>query len=99
MPEAPYIVGEVAHISLGVADIGGAPADPGALTLKIKAPGSAVTTLTYGVDAAIVRDGVGAFHADIGLSAAGQWAYRWELSAPNTGAAEGLFTVQKSRVI
>lgn len=27
-------------------------------------------------------------------SAAGIWAYRWELSAPNAGAGEGVINVQ-----
>jgi hypothetical protein len=98
MPDA-YLVGEAARISLRVADIDGATADPGTLKLKVKAPGGAVTTLTYGVDADVMRDGLGQFHADIVLPAAGQWAYRWELTAPNTGAAEGVIVVAKSRVI
>ena len=52
-----------------------------------------------GTDAIIVRDSQGAYHADIPLTAPGQWAYRWECVAPHAGAAEGVITVQKSRVI
>jgi uncharacterized protein YfaS (alpha-2-macroglobulin family) len=94
-----YIPGEVARISLAVADLAGAAADPGGLILKIKPPTGALISYSYGVGEVIVRDSLGNFHADILLSEAGQWAYRWELSAPNAGAAEGVITVQKSRVI
>ena len=94
-----YLVGDIARISLGVADLTGAIADPGGLVLRVKSATGSVTATTYGVEAVIVRDGLGAYHADIPLTAPGQWAYRWECSAPNAGAAEGVINVQKSRVI
>lgn len=94
-----YLVGEIARISLGVADLAGLIADPGGLVLRVKSASGSVTTYTYGTDAVIVRDSQGAYHADIPLTAPGQWAYRWECSAPNAGAAEGVITVQKSRVV
>ena len=99
MSEAAYLVGQVARISLRVADIAGAIADPGGLVLCVKSAAGSVTASTYGADATIVRDGTGNYHADIPLTVHGLWAYRWELSAPNAGAAEGLINVQKSRVI
>lgn len=94
-----YIPGEVARISLTVADAAGVAADPGALLLKLKSPSGTVTTYTYGVGAELTRDSLGNYHADLPLDAAGPWAYRWELSAPNAGAAEGVIVVQKSRFI
>ena len=99
MAEAYYLVGEVAVLSLRVADMGGAIADPGGLVLRVKSGAGAVTSYAYGVDGVIMRDGLGIYHADILLSTPGLWAYRWELSAPNAGAAEGVINVQKSRVI
>ena len=94
-----YIPGQVAQISVSVFDSAGVAADPGALRLKVKPPTGAVTTYIYGTDVIVVKDSTGCYHADILLTAAGQWAYRWELDAPNAGAAEGVITVQKSRVI
>ena len=94
-----YIPGEVARVSLTATDTAGAAADPGALRLKVKPPTGALATYTFGVGADIVKDAVGRYHADILLAAAGLWAYRWELDAPNAGAVEGTITVQKSRVI
>ncbi len=94
MPE--FLVGEVARIRVRALDIDGQTADPGAIALKVKAPAGIVTT--YGAPE-VVRDAAGIYHADIPLNASGIWAYRWELSAPNAGAAEGVIQVQKSRVI
>lgn len=95
----PFLVGEVARLDLAATDLAGAAVDPGALLLKVKAPGGAVATYSYGADAELVRDSLGHYHAAIPLPVAGQWAYRWDLVAPNAGAAEGVISVQKSRVI
>lgn len=99
MASETFIVGEVARLSIRATDLTGAAADPGSIMLKIK-PGSApVAAYTYGAAPEVVRDGVGRYHADIPLTAAGLWAWRWELAAPAAGAAEGIINVQKSRVI
>ena len=90
-----YVLGEVVRLLLNTFDFAGAIADPGAVVLKVKRPDGTVATLTPDV----VRDSAGVYHADLTLSAAGMWAYRWELIAPNAGAAEGLISVQKSRVL
>lgn len=93
--DSQYIRGEVARLSLTVTDIDGLAADPGTVVLKVRQPDGTVVTHTPDV----VRDSAGVYHADLVLSAAGMWAYRWELDAPNAGAAEGVIQVQKSRVI
>lgn len=99
MASDTFIVGEVARLSIRATDLTGAAADPGSITLEIK-PGSApVAAYTYGAAPEVVRDGVGRYRADIPLNAAGLWAYRWELGAPNAGAAEGTITVLKSRIV
>ena len=97
--DSQYIPGEVARLSLTVTDLDGLVADPGAVVLKVKQPAGVVATYAYGSSAEVIKDAVGAYHADLVLSAAGMWAYRWELDAPNAGAAEGVIQVQKSRVI
>lgn len=93
-----FIPGETAVLSLRVTSAAGVAVDPGALRLKVKDPAAAVTTYTYGIAAEITRDGVGRYHADIPLPSAGQWAWRWELDAPNAGAIEGLITVKTSLI-
>jgi hypothetical protein len=99
MPDPAYIIGEVARLSLRVADLTGLAADPGSVTLKIKPGAGAVADYLYGSAPEVVRDGAGLYHADIELTAAGLWAYRWQLTTPNAGAAEGVINVSKSRVI
>ena len=94
-----YLVGQVVKLSVTIKNAAGVAADPGALRLKIKAPSGAVTTLTHGVDVALVKDSVGNYHADQLLNAPGVWAWRWESDAPNAGASEGTLTVKKSAVI
>ena len=94
-----FVVGEVVRLSIAATDLAGLAAEPGGITLKLKPPVGAVSAYAYGAAPEVVRDGVGRYRADIPLTTAGPWAYRWELSAPNAGAAEGVITVQKSRVI
>lgn len=92
------MVGAVARLSVVIADINGAAGDPGALRLKIKSPAGVVTTYSYAA-AQITRDGTGAYHADVTLTAAGTWAYRWETDPPNGGAVEGVVDVLRSTVL
>lgn len=94
-----FIVGDVAYISLALSDLSGAPADPGALRLRVKAPDGTLSTYTYGGGPQIVRDGTGIYHAEVALDAAGAWHFRWESDAPNPGAAEGALVARASRVL
>jgi hypothetical protein len=98
MPE-PWIVGEYARLTLTVANASGAAADPGALRLKVRNPAGTVTEYIYGVAAEIVRTGLGKYRADVVVDAPGRWAWRWETTAPNAGAAEGELVVTKSKVL
>lgn len=99
MPDPVFIIGEVVRLSLRVADLTGLAADPGTVTLKVKPGSGVVTDYLYGAAPEVVRDGTGIYHADIALTAIGLWAYRWQLTTPNAGAAEGVINVSKSRVI
>lgn len=94
-----FVPGEVARLTLAVINVAGAAVDPGALRLKIKPPSGTVTTYTYGTGNTIAKDSTGVYHADIALSSAGVWTWRWELDSPNAGAAEGAVNVLRSRVI
>ena len=46
---------------------------------------------------AIVRDALGAYHADVLLTQPGTWYWRWQSGHPSIGVAEGRITVQPSR--
>lgn len=94
----PWIIGQVARVSVVLTDANAAAADPSALALKIKPPTGAVVTYAYG-GGVLLKDAVGAYHADITLDQAGAWNFRWEATAPNAGAFEHSVAVQKSRVL
>lgn len=93
-----WIIGQVARFSVALTDVNGATADPGALALKLKKPDGTVVTHNYG-GGVCLKDGVGAYHADIALDASGPWAWRWESAAPNAGADENTLYVEKSFVL
>lgn len=92
-----FKLGQVARVTLAVLDYSRVAADPGTLRLKVKDPAGQVTTLTLG--AGVVKDAVGNYHADVALTTAGAWYYRWEGDAPNPGSDEGQITVRRSAVI
>src|SRR5215471_13323414 len=54
-------------------------ADPDGVNLRVRPPRQTHTTLIYGIDAAIVKDSTGVYHADLDTtSAVGIWRYRWD---------------------
>lgn|GEM_PF-1105941 len=93
------VIGEVAKITVAIVNSAAVAADPSALRLKVKSPSGTLTTYVFGVAVELVKDSVGNYHANIVMSEAGAWAYRWEADAPNAGASEGRITVKKSIVI
>lgn len=68
----------------------GADADPGTVTLKVKAPSGAVTT-----HADTVRDSAGHYHFDLSITESGTWTYRWEGANGVETASETQFFVRK----
>ena len=92
-----FLVGQVARLKARCYDMAGVSVDPGGLAFKFRYGDGAVTTKLFGIDTDIVRDGVGEFHIDIPLSAAGVLHFRWESNSPNTGAAEGKIPVAAGR--
>ena len=74
--------------------------DPTAVTLKIRrrAKGVTTTTYTYGVDAGLVRDGVGLYHLDYTPTAAGDYYYRFTGTGAAQAAEEKFFRVRTSQV-
>lgn len=93
-----WLAGEVARLTLALTDIAGAAADPGALRLKVKPPSGVVATYTYGIAAEVVKDSQGNYHADIPLTTAGEWRWRWESDTPNAGAVESFLSVSASTI-
>ncbi len=64
--------------------------DPTAVTFEVRLPSGAVTTYTYGVDTAVVKDAVGVYHLAQVLDAADVWHVR----VAGTGAVTAAHLVQ-----
>lgn len=81
-----FLVGQVVRLPIRCIDpLTGLGVDPGGRRRRITPE--------------IVKDAVGRYHALIVADVAGEWRYRWELAAPTTGAEEGSFTVDPSKVL
>lgn len=70
--------------------------DPLTITLLVISPDAMQTTYVYGVDAEIIRDDVGCFHADIASTQKGDWQFRWEGTGAGQGAGEGKYSIAGS---
>lgn len=89
-------VGDLVRVSGAFTNAAGAAADPSALTFAYTPPSGATVTLTYGTDAALVKDSTGNYHVDLDLDAAGKWFWRWAATGTAQGAGQGEFDAQPS---
>lgn len=87
-----YDVGDVARVTAAFTDAeSGDAVDPSVVKLTIKDPAGDSETLIYGTDAEVVKDSTGNYHADIEVTAAGTWRYRWYSTGEGQAAEEGVF--------
>lgn len=90
--------GDLARFSVTFTDAAGAPTDPTTVTLRLLHPdGSTAITYVYGTDAALIRDDVGAYHADYLLDTVGYWVWRWEGTGLVQAAVEGRIVTAESQ--
>ena len=89
-----FIVGDVARLSLSIADVAGVPGDPSSLLLVIKSPGGGIATYT----SEIVKDSTGNYHFDLALDSSGSYGYRWQSLGANQGVIEGGIFVNPQRI-
>ena len=87
-----YVVGDLIRVSVTY-QVGSTRTDPTIVTFKWKNPAGTTTTWIYLTDNQVVRDGVGEFHADVSVTAAGTWNVRWEGTTAAQGAAQTSFDV------
>jgi len=93
-----YDIGDLVRIANTFKDSTGTLIDPTAVFVKYRTPAGVTTTLTYGVDLALVRDSLGTYHADVSITAAGTWAYRWYSTGTGQGSEEHYFEVRQQVV-
>lgn len=89
-------VGDVVRVTTtpGFTNAAGVLTDPTTVTLRWRPSGGAETAWVYLTNAAVVRDSVGVYHADITPTVAGLHYFRWEGTGAVTAAEEGTFNVE-----
>lgn len=71
-----YTVGQLVRFS-ALFKVGLIPTDPTTVVFKIQPAAGTVVTMTYGVDAAVVKESAGAYHVDYTLAVQGPHTHRW----------------------
>lgn len=89
----PYRVGDLITITGTLTDAGGDELDPSEVVVTITPPSGNVETLTYGEDAALVKDEVGVYHVDVDADEAGTWRYKFQSTGTGQGVDIGSFRV------
>lgn len=91
--------GIIKRISVTFIDSNGDPADPTAVTLKVKNPAGTETSYTYAAEE-ITKSDTGDYYKDLTIAGAttseGVWYYRWEAAGAIVTANEGNFTINDS---
>lgn len=91
----PYQPGDLVRLSTTFT-VGSTLTDPTAVTLTYVSPAGVSTTITYAVDADLVKDATGTYHADVTASTAGIWSWKWTGTGTAAGIDEGTFTVEST---
>ncbi len=92
-----YDLGDVVRCTATFADDDGVVTDPTAVVAKYKEPDGTITTLTYGVDGALVKLGTGVYYFDLTPTVAGDWWYRFYATGSGQSAEEQAFRVEASQ--
>ena len=93
-----YDIGDLVRVGTTFKNSADTLIDPTAVYVKYRTPAGVTTTLTYGVDAALVRDSLGTYHADVSITETGTWHYRWYSTGTGQGSEEHYFEVRQQVV-
>ena len=92
-----FNLGQKIRVGYSYTTQAGVAADPGAVFVVVRDPGSNVTTYQYGVDAEVVKDDSGEYHIDLSLSVAGIWAVRgYSTGSVQAATADTLIRVRET---
>jgi hypothetical protein len=70
----------------------GVAADPGTVTVHLRAPDGTVTT------PAAVKDSTGVYHVDVNVTDDGDWRYRFIGTTPAQASVSGIFVAREDEV-
>ena len=90
-----YDVGDLIRSSITFTDFNGAAADPTTVVFKYENPAGTVTSITYPA-VGITKDSTGVYHADVTITTAGSWWFRWNGTGAVIAATEEPVFVQAS---
>ena len=88
-----YPLGDLITVTGTFKTATGAAFDPTSVFFEYKKPNGSTTILQYGVNAALVNDGVGIYHVDISADIPGIYYYRMYSTGVGQAAKFGQFTV------
>jgi len=93
-----YLQGSRVKVTNEFTDDAGAAQDPSAVKLRIKPPTGSVIEYVYGVDAALLRDSTGRYHADIDVDTPGRWTFRFIATGTGKSTDQRVFNVTEAAV-
>jgi len=95
MAHITYDLGDLVRSSVTFTiESSGLAGDPDTVSVSYIDPSGNVTTKVYGVDAEVIKDGVGDYHIDINADEAGTWYHRWFGTGNIQAAQEQHFDVK-----
>src|SRR5258708_4089071 len=97
-PQPEFALGQLVRLSCTFSG-GRTPTDPTTITTAYRDPSGAVTSLTYGVDAALKRQSTGVYYVDVSASIGGTWSHRFAGTGACESADEKTFYVKRSVVL
>ena len=92
-----FNLGQKIRVAYSYTTQAGVPADPGAVFVVVREPGSSAATYQYGADAEVVKDDTGEYHVDLSLTVAGIWAVRgYSTGSVQAATADTLIRVRET---
>lgn len=90
-----YDRGDKVKVTATFTNLSGAYIDPGSIYVQYVTPAGVATNLSY--PSTVSRTSSGIYYADISVDQTGEYWYRVHASGVGQSAAEGGFTVKRSR--
>lgn len=92
-----FVKGVQVYVSASFTNASGSLVDPTGVVFKWKLKNGSTTTLTYGVDAALVKDATGVYHVTFTPSSAGIHYIQWTTTGTTlVGAWESTIVITES---
>lgn len=92
-----FVKGVAVYVSTTFTNTAGVLVDPTGVVFKWKIKNGSATTLTYGVDAALVKDTTGVYHVTFTPSTAGIYYIQWTTTGTDLVSAwEGTVVITES---